>query len=253
MRACMGRCLLALVLPGFSAPLAAGEVTVAAASSLVQVLRELEPAFATAHPSHTWRLTFGASDALLQQVARGAPVDVLITADTESMDRAQARGLIAPGSRAVLTQGRLVLIAAREPSVAVHTLADLTQPALRRLVMGNPASVPAGRYARDALQAQGLWPALSPKTVLALSVRQALDLVARGEVDAGFVYATDAKTYGDRVRVVSEVPTQHPVRYWMARVTAARADGVPATLAFLASAPAQAVFARHGFDAVAPR
>ncbi len=111
-----------------------------------------------------------------------------------------------------------------------QALADLTQPAYARIAIGLPASVPAGRYAKGALDAAGLWATIEPKVIGAHNVRQALDYVARGEVDAGFVYATDAATMPDKVRVALKVPTtgadplsggagcrQRQRRHWRAR------------------------------------
>ncbi len=134
------------------------------------------------------------------------------------------------------------------PGLVPRTLAELAQPSIRRIAIGVPASVPAGRYARAVLEQAGLWPQVEAKTVGAQSVRQALDYVARGEVDAGFVYATDAATMPGRVRVAFTVATPAPVRYPIAVVAASR-EAVPAQAfaAYVLSAPAQAILRRHGF------
>jgi molybdate transport system substrate-binding protein len=226
----------------------ARELTVSAASSLTQALREIAPAFEAAHPGTKVRLNFGASGALLAQVARGAPVDVLVSADAETMDQAQAQGLVRPGQRREVVSNTLVLIVPAARSHTPRTLAELAGPGFPRIAIALPASVPVGRYAKGALEAAGLWGAIQPKMVGANHVRQALDYVARSEVDAGFVYATDAAVMPDKVRVAFTVPTQTPIRY-PAAVLAAAPRPAPAVrfLDYLVTPEAQAVFARHGF------
>ncbi len=242
-------CLLALLAgaqPGLAAP--ATELTVSAATSLQPALREIAPAFEAAHPGTRVRLSFGASGALLAQIARGAPVDVLLSADAQTMEQAQARGLVRPAQRRDVASNTLVLIVPAARTQIPRALADLAGPGFARIAIGLPASVPAGRYAQGALQAAGQWGAVQPKMVGANHVRQALDYVARAEVDAGFVYATDAALMPDKVRVAFQVPTQPPVVYPAAVLAAAPNPGKAAQfLDFLATPAAHAAFARHGF------
>ena len=108
--------------------------------------------------------------------------------------------------------------------------------------------MPAGRYARAALQKADLWAAVEPKVIGANNVRQALDYVARGEVDAGFVYATDAATMADKVKVAFTVPTEVPVLYPIAPVAGSpQSAAAQRFVRFVLTPPAQAVLARHGF------
>ena len=117
-----------------------------------------------------------------------------------------------------------------------------------RVAIGNPAGVPAGRYAKGALESAKLWAAVEPKAVMAQSVRQALDYVARGEVEAGFVYATDAAIMKDKVRVVATIATATPITYPIAAIAGSpNPAAARRVLGFLASPAAQAVLARHGF------
>jgi molybdate transport system substrate-binding protein len=129
-----------------------------------------------------------------------------------------------------------------------RSLVDLTQTVYERVAIGLPASVPVGRYTKGALETAGLWTAIEPKTIGAQNVRQALDYVARGEVDAGFVYSTDAALMTGKVKVAFAVPTTPPIRYPIAPI-AAGANAALATrfVEFLVSPPAQAVLAKHGF------
>jgi molybdate transport system substrate-binding protein len=230
----------------------AAELTVSAAASLGNAFREIGTAFEAAHPGTIVQLNFGASGGLLQQIAHGAPVDVFASADAETMDEAERRRLVDPASRADFASNALVVVVPRNAPVAPKTLADLAGPAVRRIAIGVPASVPVGRYAKAALEKAGLWPALAGKTIGAQSVRQALDYVARGEVDAGFVYATDAALLPDKVRVALVVPTVTAVRYPIAAVTASRSADAARFIAFVRSHAAQATLRRHGFDLPSP-
>ena len=127
-------------------------------------------------------------------------------------------------------------------------MADLQLPVVKRIALGKPDGVPAGRYAKRALEAAKLWAVLEPKAVYAQNVRQALDYVARGEVEAGFVYATDAAVQRDKVRARFSIPTEVPITYPIAAVAASpNADGARKFIAFLLSAEGQAVMARFGF------
>jgi molybdate transport system substrate-binding protein len=234
-----------LLTPGAHAE---GALTVAAATSLGAALREIGPLFQAAHPATRVRLSFGASGALLAQLAKGAPVDVLVSADTETLDRAQAQGLVAAQTRRTVARNALVVVVPVASTRTLRSLPDLLRPDIARVAIGLPASVPAGRYARQALQAAGLWHAMEPRMVGAHHARQALDYVARGEVDAGFVYATDAAAMANRVRVAFTVETPHPVAYPAAALAASPRPAEAARFVeYLLSPAAQAVLARHGF------
>ena len=235
----------------------AADITVSAAASLTHALRDVAPLFEAAHPAHKLRFNFGASGGLLAQMARGAPVDVFISADQETMDQAQAQGLVRAAQRRNVASNTLVVVvpAAAGPSSSVPkplamptTLNDLARPAFARIAIGLPASVPAGRYAQAALEAAGLWAAVAPKIISAHHVRQALDYVARAEVDAGFVYATDAALMPDKVKVAFTVATAKPILYPAAPLAAAprAAEGMK-FVDFLFTPAAQAVLAKHGF------
>ena len=230
-------------------------LTVGAASSLSQAMPDIAALFEAAEASRSGvrvQLSFGASGALLQQAARGAPLDVLASADLETLAQARERGLLAEGAPRVFATNRLVLVVPAVPgpgtAPAVQALADLADPRVQRIALGLPASVPAGRHAQQALQAAGLWPAVQARVVRTASVRQALDYVARGEVDAGFVYATDAALVPGRVRVVTQVPTVSPVAY-PAAVLAASAHPARARafVDFLVDPAAQGVLVARGF------
>jgi len=247
----LGAGLLAVSLVGLAPPARAADLTVSAAASLSNAFRELAPIFEARHAGAHVLLNFAASDALLAQVRQGAPVDVFASADESTLDKAQNESLIAAGTRHVFARNALVVITPIDSKVpAPKALADLREPLFAHIALGAPAGVPAGRYAQGALQSAGLWAAVAAKAVYATNVRQALDYVARGEVDAGFVYATDAQAFRDKVRIAFDVATPTPIVYPLAVVQGSRqAELARAFVDFTLSPEGQAVLAKYGFRA----
>jgi molybdate transport system substrate-binding protein len=237
----------AVVLSG--APVLAGqELMVAAAASLTNALKEVAGQFEKTHPGTKIVCNFVASGVLLQQMAKGAPVDVFAAADQETMNRAQEKNLIVPGSRKNFVSNRLVLIAPVDSKLALSGLKDLTRPEVKRVAVGNPATVPAGRYAKEALVQAGLWDQLSPRFIMAESVRQVLDYVSRGEVDAGLVYETDAAIAKGKVKVIQTVTEPIPILYPLAVTVATDKKALAQEfLDFVLSPAAQEIFQRFGF------
>ena len=240
--------LLAICLCVHASGVYAADLIVSAAASLTNSFREVGKLFEERNPGHKVVFNFASSDVLLSQIAKGAPVDVFASADAESMDRAEKQGLLAPGTRRVLLHNRLVLIAPSD-APAIDGLASLANAAIRRIAIGNPASVPAGRYAREALEKAGLWAKLESKLIMAQNVRQALDYVARDEVDAGFVYATDAAIMAGKVRIAAEIPTTTPIVYPLALVNDTRNRALAdAFVQVLATDAAKSLFTRYRFS-----
>ena len=226
----------------------AADLTVSAAASLTNAFKELGPAFEAANAGTKVVFNFAASDALLAQIVKGAPADVFASADQEAMDKADAQKVVAAGTRRNFVGNSLVMIVPSDSTLGLKAPADLLKPDVKRVAIGNPASVPVGRYTKGSLEAAKLWSAVEPKAVLAQSVRQALDYVARGEVEAGFVYSTDAAIMKDKVSVVATLPTETAITYPIAVVAGApNADAARRFLDFLATPASQAVLARHGF------
>lgn len=226
----------------------AQEITVSAAASLQNAMRDIGAAYQLAHPGSKVNFNFAASGPLLAQIAQGAPADVFASADVETMDKAQAQNLIKLESRVNFAANELVLISPRSQTANLKALADLKKPGIARIAVGTPTSVPAGRYAEAALAQQGLWTELMPKFVFAENVRQALNYVSRGEVDAGLVYRTDALIDPDKVRIDLTVATAKPVLYPVAIVAASKNVAASADfIKFVTGQPGQAVLAKHGF------
>jgi len=224
----------------------AGELTVSAAASLTDAFKEIGRAFKVQNPDTDVHFNFGASDALVQQLAAGAPVDVLATADQDSMDKAAAQKLIEPATRTNFACNTVVAIVPADSTRVPEGLPDLERDDITRIALGNPASVPAGRYARDALERTGRWSAIEAKAIYTQNVRQALDYVARAEVDVAFVYATDATIRKDQVRVAFTVAPEVPITYPIAVVAGTSAEA-RRFLDYVPSPPGQAILARYGF------
>ena len=247
-RALLGALSLALSCASAATSAHAAELTVSAAASLTTAFKDLGQAYERAFPGARVHLNFGASGALLQQIAKGAPVDVFAPADEQSMAQAEQQQLIAPASARVFAGNALVVVTPRGAH-PVAALRDLAGPAIKRIAIGQPASVPAGRYARHVLERTGQWQALEPKLVYTQNVRQALDYVARGEADAGFIYATDAAIMKNKLGKPLAVPLDQPINYPIAVVRASGQQKESARFVGYVLSPAgQAILARHGFS-----
>ncbi|MDQ0009161.1 molybdate transport system substrate-binding protein [Luteibacter jiangsuensis] len=245
------RSLVALVL--LAVPVAAAtaaDLVVSAASSLTDAFQAVGKAYEAAHPGTRVVLNFAASDVLLRQISSGAPADVFASADQAAMDKAVTAGAIDPATRQDFASNRLVLVVPKDGRVHVTGPTDLRDTKVTRVAYGDPASVPVGRYTKAALERQGLWDVVSAKGVLAQNVRQGLDYVARGEVDAGFVFATDAAIMKDKVDVAAVVPTPTPITYPIAVVAGSKqAREAGRFEAFVQSADGRAILAGFGFRA----
>ena len=240
--------LIATLLVAASGLAHAGEVTVSAASSLTNAFKDIAQSYEAAHPGSKVLLNFGGSGSLLQQIAKGAPVDVFATADIETMDMAAAQGLVSTQARRDFARNGLVLVVPNDSKLTMTSLNDLRHPSIRWIAVGNPASVPVGRYTRHALIAADLWSTLSKKVLTTQNVRQSLDYVARGEVEAGFVYATDAAIMPGKVKVAFEVPVDIAIRYPIALVNdSLKAAEASRFIAYVMSPTGQAILAKYGF------
>ena len=247
-RAFLAVMLVAVALMQAGPVLAAEELTVSAAASLTNAFPEIGQVFEKQHPGSKVIFNFAASGPLLQQIAQGAPVDVFASADQKTMDQAQEKGLIVPASRKNFVSNTLVLIVPQDSKLDVSGLKDLAKPEVKRVGLGNPASVPVGRYTKEALTQAGLWEALQPKLIMGESVRQVLDYVSRGEVDAGFVFATDAAIAKGKVKTVAEVQGHQPIVYPVALVAASQKQELGQEfLNLLASPEGMAILTKYGF------
>jgi molybdate transport system substrate-binding protein len=226
----------------------AADLVVSAAASLTNAFAEIGREFENAHPGTKVLFNLGGSGQLLQQIAKGAPVDVFCSADQETMDKAEAENLLEAGTRANFARNALVVVVPAQSTLGVASLKDLTKSEIRHIAVGNPESVPVGRYSKSALTASGLWNVLEPKIVNTQNVRQSLDYAARGEVEAAFVYRTDAAVLPDKVRIVLDVPTANPILYPLAVLKERNAKSAAKEfVAFVRSETAQKILQKYGF------
>jgi molybdate transport system substrate-binding protein len=229
----------------------AQEVTLSVAISMKDAVEELGRRFMAARPGVTLRYNFGSSGELQKQIEAGAPVDLFISAAQRQMDELDKKGLIAADTRRNFARNVLTVIKPSDSKIDIAKPSDLLDPKVGKIVIGNPKTVPAGQYAEESLRALGLWDRLQPKLVFSENVRQALDYVARGEVDAGFVYTTDGATRGQQVKEAFRPPedTYRPVVY---PVAVTRDSKQPALarqfLDNLVGREGQATLARFGFQ-----
>jgi molybdate transport system substrate-binding protein len=247
-----GRLVGILGLVGALLPAAAGgqELIVSAAISTKDALEELGRGFVRDRPGAVVRYNFGSSGDLEKQIEAGAPVDVLVSAGQREMDALETRGLLVPGTRRVFARNVLTVVVPASSAGDLAKPADLLAARIGRIAIGNPATVPVGQYAEESLRALGVWDRLRPRLVFAENVRQVLEYVARGEVDAGFVYTTDAALRAGRVREAFRPPeeTYRPVLYPVGVVTGSRQPALAAAFVDrLVGREGQAVLARFGF------
>lgn len=216
-----------------------------AAASLTDALESVAASYER-ETGQSVRLSFAGSGAVARQVQSGAPADVVILADEPWMDRLEQSGRVRPGTRRDLLSNTLVVIAGEDAPDIADPLARVSNGD-RKLVIGDPESVPAGAYARTWLQGVGRWEALQPHIVTAADVRAARTFVERGEAALGVVYLSDA-IGAPGVRVVLTPPAeQQPRIVYPAALVKDGKPGADAFLAYLQGPQARAVFDGAGF------
>lgn len=221
-------------------------IVVFAAASLTNALDEIRARF-TEETGIAVQTSYGSSSTLARQIEKGAPADVFLSADVKWGDHLSDNGLVA--QRRDLLGNRLVLIVPKDSTLTLRRPADLLTAGVDHLALGDPDSVPAGQYAKQAFKKLGLWDQLRAKVAAAEDVRHALAFVETGAAAAGVVYATDA-AISKKVRVAFEIPESltGPVRYPLVLLQSARnSDAAKSFYRYLASRDAASVFRKHGF------
>ncbi|MCL5958699.1 MAG: molybdate ABC transporter substrate-binding protein [Chloroflexi bacterium] len=230
-------------------PAMKGELIVSAAVSLSDALKEIKAAFEAENPGAKINCNLGASGDLQLQIEQGAPADLFLSAGKKQMDALESRGLLLEGTRRDIAANALVLIVPKSSALGIIGFSDLTKPEVQKLSIGNPATVPAGDYAQQTLQKLGLWDAIQGKLIQGENVRQVLTYVETGEVDAGLVYSTDART-ASQATVVAEAPAEShkPIIYPGAVIKSTKQpDLAKAFLTYVAGPKGQGILARYGF------
>lgn len=192
------------------------ELLVSAAASLTDAFSDIEAAFEHERPDVDVILNLASSGTLYRQIEQGAPVDVYASANPLWMARAVDHGFADKDAVTVFAHNTLVLAVPADNPAGITGVQDLTTSAVQRVAMGAPATVPAGLYARDALNALGIFDSLMPKYIFGESVRQVLDYLVRGEVDCGFIYRTDAVRAGQAIQAIQTMTLKQPVAYPLA-------------------------------------
>jgi molybdate transport system substrate-binding protein len=237
-------CLGLLTLAG--AP--AAELTVHAAASLTDALKDLAPLYEK-QSGDKLLFNFNASSLLARQIQEGAPADVFFSADEAQMDALEKAGLLAGGTREDLLGNVLVIVVPFDRNLPIGSAADLAKPEVKKLAVAEPSSVPAGVYTKAYLTQLGLWAKVRPKVVPTENVRASLAAVESGNVDAGTVYRTDA-LISKKVKIAYEVPPNEgpKITYPVAVLKGSKnPEAAKKLLAFLGGEGARRVFEHYGF------
>lgn len=234
-------------------PASVDELTVSAAISLKNAFEDLGRIFENRHKEIKVLFNFGASGDLMRQIAAGAPVDVFASAALKDMEDLDHQGLIRPNSKINFAGNTMVLIMPNNGSVQGKFFQDLKDDRIKRIAIGNPKTVPAGRYAQEVLTRLNLWEGLKDKLILAENVRQVLDYVARGEVDAGLVYSTDAQTRFKEIKIISTAPegSHRPILYPIGIIQGTKMESLAKEfIALVLSREGKNILQRYGFKDV---
>jgi molybdate transport system substrate-binding protein len=230
------------------------DLTISAAISMKDALTNAGHLFEQKTGDHL-TYNFLASGPLMKQIEEGAPVDVFVSAAHKQMDQLKTENLIDNSTERVIAKGELVLIVPSDENDPPTTFAELYSPKCTHLAIGEPKSVPAGEYAMQTLTALHLADALKDRFVIGVNVRQVLDYVERGEVNAGLVYRTDALSSNGRVRIiaVADESTHKPIEYPAAVIKASKEhDEAVKFLNFLSLPDGETALKQHGFLAAEP-
>jgi molybdate transport system substrate-binding protein len=244
---------LAILCINLSSAEPAQEIIVSAAISLKNAFEEIGKIFKEKHPWAKIRFNFGASGDLARQIEAGAPVDVFASAAQKDMDDIDQKGLITYGTRMNFAGNSVVLVKPSMSQIRMELFEDLRKPEVKKIVIGNPKSVPAGRYAEEVLKYLKLWEGVKEKLVFAEHVRQALDYVARNEVDAAMVYSTDAMIRPKEVKIVTKAPdkSHQPIVYPIAIVKRSRNQSLAKEFtALVLSNEGKTLLNKYGFETV---
>lgn len=228
------------------------EIIVSAAASLKDSMTEIQKAYIVKKPDVKLTFNFGASGTLQQQIEQGAPADLFISAGKTQVDALDQKNLLVKESIVNLVGNNLVLVTGLN-NKDITTVQDLNKSSVEKIGIGTPESVPAGKYAQEALTSLKLWDTLKPKFVMAKDVTQVLNYVETGNAEAGIVYKSDAQG-STKVKVALTFPADsHKVIVYPAGVVAATKDKEAAQdfLKYLQSSEAQQIFVKYGFASMA--
>ncbi len=198
----------------FTNAASAANITVSAAASLKETFEAIGELYENKYPDDSVDFNFGGSGALYQQIKNGAPADVFASADLKSMKDAEKSNLVLGDVATIFAKNDLVAIVPIDSKHTIKKLDDLKNNEFKQIAVGNPDTVPAGRYTNAALETAGVTESVKDKLIYSQNVRQVLEYVASNHVDIGFVYGTDAQIQeGKKTKRVLEVELENPVLY----------------------------------------
>ena len=230
-------------------------LTVSAAVSLKNAFDEIGKAF-SAKTGKKMYFNYGASGILQQQIESGAPVDVFASAGERQMNELEKRDLIIYETRKDFAGNSLVLIVPKDSKLNIVNFNDLTKPEVQKIAVGNPLTVPAGQYAEESLTKMNLKDVLQSKLILAVNVQQVLSYVERDIADAGIVYATDALTARENVKIVAiaDEKSHSPILYPIAVIKDSKnAQTAKDFVDFVLSAEGRQILQKYGFKGTAEK
>jgi molybdate transport system substrate-binding protein len=226
----------------------ADEILVSAAASLTDVLKEISNGY-QGKSKHTVKFNFGPSSGLARQIEEGAPADIFFSADLPQMDALDKNGRLELGTRKNLLSNQLVIIVPADSKFAISSAKDLLKADIKRIALAEPSSVPVGIYSSKYLADEGLWNKVKPKVVPVQDVRATLASVESGNVEAGFVYKTDAAV-SRKVKIAYEVPVEKgpKITYPAAIVKESkRKDAAREFIGYIQTSAARDAFRKFGF------
>lgn len=232
-----------------AAPTEKVELTISAAASLTDAFKEIQTNYENKNKQIKLNFNFGASGALQQQIEQGAPADLFFSAAAKNMKTLVDKQLIDTTQQKNLLINELVVVVPADGKIALQKAEDLTNENMKHLAVGEPQTVPAGGYAKEALTNAKLWDTLQTKIVQGKDVRQVLTYVESGNAEAGFVYKTDAlRSKSVKVAFSVDPTTYTPIEYPAGIVKATKHSKEAADFyAYLQTKDAQDVFVKYGF------
>ena len=247
-------CCLSLLLTGCSSSTKKEdktiELNISAAASLKEAMADLEAAYTSKNPEVSFVINYGSSGSLQQQIEQGAPCDLFISAGEKQMTALEEEGLLLDGTNKDLVKNSLVLVTSNDNEIS--SIDSLNSDAVSKIALGEPSSVPAGKYADETLTSLAIKDSLNNKLVFAKDVKEVLAWTASGNADAGFVYLSDALS-SDGVKIVETISEEYhsPITYPVAIIK--DSDDIDAAKAFedfLFTDEAQEIFEKYGYKSV---
>ena len=247
-------CCLSLLLTGCSSSTKKEdktiELNISAAASLKEAMADLEAAYTSKNPEVSFVINYGSSGSLQQQIEQGAPCDLFISAGEKQMTALEEEGLLLDGTNKDLVKNSLVLVTSNDSEIS--SIDSLNSDAVSKIALGEPSSVPAGKYADETLTSLAIKDSLNNKLVFAKDVKEVLAWTASGNADAGFVYLSDALS-SDGLKIVETISEEYhsPITYPVAIIK--DSDDIDAAKAFedfLFTDEAQEIFEKYGYKSV---